>query len=950
MGSIYRSGGSGGGSIYRQGGGHNYAGPSSGGGGKSKKSGHRHGIGGFFHNAYTDVEQGITGLPALAVHTAESVAHDVRQNPWLVYAGPATFIPGEIGLGVAGRSQLSRDVAVPLAKSVAYTWTPLLAHGDLGETLARVEQHPLSLLDLAAGAGIAAKGLRIAGLAEEAPRAVTLRSPGAIAGQEAKVVTRPVVGGDLTRRLKIGADQALKRLPPDFPAVGEQARFARAVRVQGHRTEAGLSLRARRYLPAERALTPKERVAANLIHDYPTKALLRDYKTHLGTLGTDQAKATLRVISDPKVTKLFEQPTKKMRVYLEESAGLGREQAGLLGLKDTEQRLYLPALLARGAKYEGNELVAPGRRTIPAMIDQIKQEATAEGRPLPTYRPHASVENLSGTATGAGGLGVQRFPVSQSHGVLATMGRVAYDIDTLGPAFFRTVKWAVYKDRHQALVDSAVRVPISEGLRPGNVYVRRSIAERVGHALPPEAGTKPERIGYIERTTGEFDKRLKDLVPDPQAEGLPKGLHDELTTVHPEDAAVDEQGFRLQIPEKVATRVTGEFVRESKTVGRILSAPLQVWRALILNLSPHWLVGNIVGNSFLYAIKNAGHAGLRSYLQAVSDTKGVQAAWRLVSDRAVRSHLTPDDIAEILPEQMQGTFFGTQVPKNLPKSLQRALHTKIGRAAGTIPRGLRGMDVSYEQALRRAMINRLVRTDPEFKRFYEKLPKEERQFRAAAKRHLKTQPELADRISKEVNDTLGDFLSLTDFEKRVIRVIEPFWAWYRAITLVAVKLPIDHPIRADILLRLGQIGDEYTNDYGLPFLAGATPVGDYLLKTRGLNPLTTPIDTARAHYAGLQAYTGFMGKPNPNDAFNFVGSLNPFIAAPIVAAQAAAQGDAGKASSGLKGIATGLPQVRILNPPPSKLYTGPEYRDLLNYLGVPLVKVNPAEARKRAGR
>jgi hypothetical protein len=243
------------------------------------------------------------------------------------------------------------------------------------------------------------------------------------------------------------------------------------------------------------------------------------------------------------------------------------------------------------------------------------------------------------------------------------------------------------------------------------------------------------------------------------------------------------------------------------------------------------------------------------------------------------------------------------------------------------------VDVNYEQALRRAMANRVLRSSPEAKAVYDSMPKQAKSWRAAMRKTLEN-PTVADRVSREINNALGDFTNLAPFEQNVLRQLAPFYAWYRAITLVMLKMPVDNAIRTSILVNLGKIG-EANDAEGYPF-GGAIPIGKAgaILKTAGINPYNTVPQIAGNLGVIGRAYVGaipgtHIKAPEASDVGYAAGGLaNPLIVAPF--------------SGGIGNTITHLPEGQLLYPQKPKHPERALYRDydrtamLWQYLGVPI--------------
>lgn len=204
---------------------------------------------------------------------------------------------------------------------------------------------------------------------------------------------------------------------------------------------------------------------------------------------------------------------------------------------------------------------------------------------------------------------------------------------------------------------------------------------------------------------------------------------------------------------------------------------------------------------------------------------------------------------------------------------------------------------------------------------------------AAARQELSENRVLADRVSREINDALGQYDNLSPLEQRYVRSVVPFYGWYRAITIVMAKMPIDNPLRTNILAHIGQLGEQYQAP-GYPY-GGAIDLGDgRILKTAGLKPYTTPqqlvpdVATLARAYIGAIPGTNVTAPDVSDVAYAAGGLANPFLAAPI--------------AGGISGAIQDLPEPQVLFPkkpkhPEKALYTDYDRKAyLLQYLGAPI--------------
>lgn len=136
-------------------------------------------------------------------------------------------------------------------------------------------------------------------------------------------------------------------------------------------------------------------------------------------------------------------------------------------------------------------------------------------------------------------------------------------------------------------------------------------------------------------------------------------------------------------------------------------------------------------------------------------------------------------------------------------------------------------------------------------------------------------PRVVQRALRDVNKFGYNYGALGPHERRYVRQIMPFYGWYKFISTLAARLPVEYPGRTLAMQSLGQIGTDMQNELGaIPdWIRGSIILGVNAdgtiryLPTRGMNPFATffnplsPGDTLQqasgmlnpAIQAGLQA-------------------------------------------------------------------------------------------------
>lgn len=235
-----------------------------------------------------------------------------------------------------------------------------------------------------------------------------------------------------------------------------------------------------------------------------------------------------------------------------------------------------------------------------------------------------------------------------------------------------------------------------------------------------------------------------------------------------------------------------------------------VWRNLILTLSAKWYVNNFIGNVIVSALEGAR-------------PQDFATAWR-----QWKSGNTPADVAA--ESFAHSSFQGAETMLN-PRTVREAVST--GRAAKDAGDWSGARDAA--RGAKDTVKHRLVRLNSAV---------DEMSRSAVYNATLRKFPgntELAMTRAYEANVDYGD---LSPLERGVVRNIFPFYAWQKGITKILMRMPVDNPRAAALLMMVGQAHRERLKD----MLEGDIPDSYLGLTTfgeptnlRALNPLQDPL-------------------------------------------------------------------------------------------------------------
>lgn len=592
---------------------------------------------------------------------------------------------------------------------------------------------------------------------------------------------------------------------------------------------------------------------------------------------------------------------------------------------------------------------------------ELRAEFERAGRPLPYYRPDVmAVERPNRLSRAEGSITPPRpgADIYPSRSILFRTGQLAFHPDSLGPAYFVAAKHDLNTAMHKQAMAMAVKLPWGENLPKGYEYLRRTRGEKI----PETAQLGGSHMLAIAR---EFERE------------------EDLTTIDKDDAdlaeqTIDGRRYRLIVPKRFADEFRSEGKKSNFFLKNIIEKPMDVWRTLLLHLRVPWLVNNILGNSFLYAMRFAGVGGLASLLRFYAEdakTMGYVPAMR----RLASYTLSKEDQAQLNPEQIRGTFLETSATGETPQAIRDLMPASAARyidesrrarqgvkIAQGVPTLLPRIDKATERYLRRKASVRVLRGSQEVQDAYRRIRQEggDPSFKEAVERAYAGDPNFKDYVMTEVNQALGDFLSLSRTERSYIRQLVPFYAWMREISRIAGHLLIDHPLRLVVLNQLAQAASEIQAEEVPEYMRGAvlqekagwlgalmdkipggplSPGGEGVaaLNLHGASPYATVTDTAR----GLRALGPFGA--NQYDKREFLGNLNPLIGA-------AAESITRPPSAPSRGLAPdvveeflrSIPQVQAIEPYPSKLQPDRTRADLIRRIltGDPRIRYDPAVA------
>ena len=314
------------------------------------------------------------------------------------------------------------------------------------------------------------------------------------------------------------------------------------------------------------------------------------------------------------------------------------------------------------------------------------------------------------------------------------------------------------------------------------------------------------------------------------------------------------------VPKSVATKMEQEIATRFGHAMKVFwDTPMSVWKASVLSLSPRWLINNFFGNTIFMGIENPG--ALRGAVRGL-DTK---------QRRLAAAVLGEDNIAlDEMGFYSAATDYGGQTAAEFTKSsrLRGAISGDVdvaGRIATAPTRGLltvsgqvKRMNSVIEQSARRSvLIDAIAKRN--LQGWVTMFHSSHATLREIAEKGIDPQTMAA--ALKDVDRALGNFMRYGPIEQNIIRrFFMPFYGFYRHMTNVLLKFPIEHPMKGTVARLVGEFNasmqegmPEYLQDQ-LPIHVGQIAGRDTVLRLKNMNPLSMI-----------------------NDDFPIIGMLNPFL-------------------------------------------------------------------------
>jgi len=398
--------------------------------------------------------------------------------------------------------------------------------------------------------------------------------------------------------------------------------------------------------------------------------------------------------------------------------------------------------------------------------------------------------------------------------------------------------------------------------------------------------------GYAADLTRLSDtiKEVTNLADSPIPSDVAKNILDDIESFnHAIARNADELGDNMvMIPRKYYNTLSADIKQSSKFARMMIDKPLNFFRFFALTLRPAYYVNNLVGNIFMTAMKD-----------------GVGFVPRYISFIARKDTVTARQLFKsyVKDTKHANNFYGSVLSKYAP-ALKGASHYNFEmNPLDRVKIGHRMLQSDKKLVRIPARIMRIpdavndiasIMTDdmPRMYRFHRLITPHVKaarkrgmsgNFNEIAAKLLDNDPVLRTRLEDQVLDDLIDYRGMSDWERRHMRRIVPFYSWLRGITLWTTKLGYEHPEQLLALNQLQNYEYEKNKDFyeSVPrYMRGSMIIGNNkdgvrVVNTSGLNPIGTVGDIAVMGQGLIESPDGSAANRS------YAGQINPFLRAGI---------------------------------------------------------------------
>lgn len=315
--------------------------------------------------------------------------------------------------------------------------------------------------------------------------------------------------------------------------------------------------------------------------------------------------------------------------------------------------------------------------------------------------------------------------------------------------------------------------------------------------------------------------------------------------------------YDCQIPRHIYDQL---FFGQGKTtkVEKALEFGNDNFKRGVLGLSPKWFINNRIGNAVMMGLKgvNASHVIRALYKDDKYFPEEILGNNILESVKGIttKKYYTGNTAVDAWLDVLGGKTIKTSKLRGAEKAKAVAINTLAipGKVVNKLTNTMFAFNQKFENLERKATY--LKYFDKQSKAIRKNVGQNIVKQNTLLMEEALKNKNVRELLVENVEQTLGDYISMTPAERRFLKQVIPFYSWFRTISRYAYSLPTKDPIRLSLANKLGRIADaENLDDDDLKdYQKGARDSGlvdertgkHLMLNFSHANPLSTFFETS----------------------------------------------------------------------------------------------------------
>lgn len=273
--------------------------------------------------------------------------------------------------------------------------------------------------------------------------------------------------------------------------------------------------------------------------------------------------------------------------------------------------------------------------------------------------------------------------------------------------------------------------------------------------------------------------------------------------------------YDCQIPRHIYDQL---FFGQGKTtkVEKALEFANDNFKRGVLGLSPKWFINNRIGNAVMMGLKgvNVSHVIRALYKDDKYFPEEILGNNVLESVKGIttKKYYTGNTAVDAWLDVLGGKTIKTSKLRGAEKAKAVAINTLAipGKVVNKLTNTMFAFNQKFENLERKATY--LKYFDKQSKAIRKNVGQNIVKQNTLLMEEALKNKKVRELLVENVEQTLGDYISMTPAEKRFLKQVVPFYSWYRTISRYAYSLPTKDPIRVSLTNKLGQIADENNFD------------------------------------------------------------------------------------------------------------------------------------------